>query len=166
MWFLFALLTTLAWGTADLFYKKGSDSNDPFSHIKIVIMVGFVMGIHGFWYMLTNQIDFSPFEIIRYFPVSLCYILSMTVGYIGLRYIELSISSPVQNSSGAVTAILLLIFFKQDLGALAITAIITISIGIFALAMLEKKKEDQENAINNVKVDKKYKDSIEDFMGA
>ena len=24
MWFLFALLTTLSWGIADLFYKKGA----------------------------------------------------------------------------------------------------------------------------------------------
>ena len=37
MWFLFALLTSLAWGSADLFYKKGSDSKDPFSHLKIVV---------------------------------------------------------------------------------------------------------------------------------
>ena len=120
MWFIFALFTTLAWGSADLFYKKGSDSNDKFSHLKIVIMVGLVMGIHGLWYMLSNDINFSPVQLIRYFPVSLCYILSMTIGYIGLRYIELSISSPVQNSSGAITAILLFIFFKQDLGWLEI----------------------------------------------
>lgn len=47
MWFIFALLTTLAWGSADLFYKKGSHPNDKFSHVKIVIMVGLIMGIHG-----------------------------------------------------------------------------------------------------------------------
>lgn len=157
MWFLFALVTTLAWGTADLFYKKGSDSDDKYSHIKIVIMVGLVMGLHGFCYMLFKNITFSPYQIIRYFPVSLCYILSMAIGYIGLRYIELSISSPVQNSSGVVTAILLFLFFRQNLGVLSIVAIIMISIGIFVLAVLEKKKEDQENALNHVKIEKKYK---------
>ncbi len=156
MWFLFALLTTFAWGTADLFYKKGSDSNDKYSHIKIVIMVGLVMGIHGFWYMLSNDLQFSLFQLVRYFPVSLCYILSMTIGYVGLRYIELSISSPIQNSSGVVTAILLFIFFKQDLSWLEIVAIMIISVSVFALAYLEKKKEDEELALNNVKVDRKY----------
>ena len=85
MWFIFALLTTLAWGSADLFYKKGSDPEDKFSHVKIVIMVGLIMGIHGLWYMFTNNIHFSPFQLIHYFPVSLCYILSMTIGYIVLR---------------------------------------------------------------------------------
>ncbi len=157
MWFIFALLTALAWGGADLFYKKGSDSNDKFSHIKIVIMVGLVMGIHGLWYMISNAIDFSPYQLVRYFPVSLCYILSMTIGYIGLRYIELSISSPVQNSSGAITAILLFIFFQQDLGWLEIIAIIIISTGVFAIALLEKKKEDEELASQNIKIDPKYK---------
>ena len=156
MWFLFALLTTLAWGCADLFYKKGSDPEDKFSHVKIVIMVGLIMGIHGLWYMFTNNIHFSPFQLIHYFPVSLCYILSMTIGYIGLRYIELSISSPIQNSSGAITAILLFIFFKQNLGWLEILAIMMISTGVFTLALLEKKKENKELASKGVKIDPKY----------
>lgn len=156
MWFVFALLTTLAWGSADLFYKKGSDSNDKFSHIKIVIMVGLVMGIHGFWYMLSNNLPFSPFQIIRYLPVSLCYILSMIIGYIGLRYIELSISSPIQNSSGAITAILLFLFFQQNLGWLEILAIILISTGVFALAVLEKRKEKEELVLKSVSIDPKY----------
>lgn len=157
MWFLFALLTTLAWGTADLFYKKGSDSNDKYSHIKIVIMVGLVMGIHGFWYMLSNQIDFSPDQMLRYLPVSLCYILSMVIGYIGLRYIELSISSPIQNSSGAVTAILLSIFFRQNLSFLAVLSIVIISVGILGIAILEKKKENAELRLHKETVDRKYK---------
>jgi len=157
MWFIFALFTTFAWGSADLFYKKGSDSNDKFSHVKIVIMVGLIMGIHSLWYMLSNDLHFSLFQMVRYFPVSLCYILSMTIGYIGLRYIELSISSPIQNSSGAVTVILLFIFFKQNLGWMEKLAIIIISTGVFSLALLEKKKENQELALKNVKIDPKYK---------
>ena len=40
-----------------------------------------------------------------YLPVSVLYILSMTLGYVGLRYIELSISSPICNSSGALVAV-------------------------------------------------------------
>lgn len=80
----------------------------------------------------------------------------MTIGYIGLRYIELSISSPIQNSSGAITAILLFIFFKQNLGWLEILAIMMISTGVFTLALLEKKKENKELASKGVKIDPKY----------
>ena len=112
MWLIFALLTTFSWAFADLFYKKGAVPDDKASHIKTVIMVGLVMGIHGFGYMLIKGVAFSPVYLVTYFPVSFMYILSMTIGYFGLRYIELSISSPVQNSSGAVTSILIFIFLR------------------------------------------------------
>lgn len=141
MWFLFALLTSLAWGSADLFYKKGSDSKDPFSHLKIVVMVGLVMGIHGTAYLLIQGLSFDPIDMIRYLPVSALYILSMAIGYFGLRYIELSIASPVQNSSGAVTAILLYLFFPHDLGWMDITGVAIITFGVVGLAILEKQEE-------------------------
>lgn len=141
MWFLFALLTSLAWGGADLFYKKGSDSHDPHSHLKIVVMVGLVMGIHGTAYLLIRGLSFDPMDMIRYLPVSALYILSMAIGYFGLRYIELSIASPVQNSSGAVTAILLYLFFPHDLGWVEIAGVAIITFGVVGLAVLEKQGE-------------------------
>lgn len=157
MWFLFAVLTTLSWGTADLFYKKGSDSNDKYSHVKIGIMVGIVMGIHSVIYMLTKGISFDPFDMVKYLPVSFFYILSMLVGYWGLRYIELSISSPVQNSSGAITAIALILIFPQQLGALNILGIVLITGGVVGLAVLEKKLQTAALKAENVSVDPKYK---------
>lgn len=156
MWFIFALLTTLSWGAADLFYKKGSDTSDKFSHLKIGIMVGFVMGIHGVCYMLMEEITFGPFDIIKYLPVSAFYILSMLVGYFGLRYIELSISSPVQNSSGAITAIVLFILFPHELGLLNIIGIVTISAGVIGLAILERQIQTAALKKDNVTIPPKY----------
>ena len=43
MWFIFALITLFAWGGADLFYKKGADEDDKYSHLKTSMMVGLVM---------------------------------------------------------------------------------------------------------------------------
>lgn len=157
MWFfLFAVLTTLSWGIADLFYKKGADNHDRYSPLKIGILVGFVMGIHGLFYMLIKGITFNPFDMVKYLPVSFFYILSMMIGYWGLRYIELSISSPVQNSSGAVTAIALIILFPQQLTALEFMGILLITGGVIGLAILEKKL--QRNALNadNIPIDPKY----------
>jgi len=160
MWFLFALLTTLSWGAADLFYKKGSDSNDKYSHIKIGIMVGIVMGIHGALYMVINGITFDPLDIVKYLPVSFFYILSMLIGYLGLRYIELSISSPVQNSSGAITAIALIILFPEQLGVIDITGIVLITGGVIGLAILEKKLQNAALKADNIAVDPKYQISL------
>ncbi|MFS0784519.1 EamA family transporter [Bacillus sp. 1P06AnD] len=156
MWFFFSLLTAFSWGAADLFYKKGTDSNDQYSHIKIVIMVGLVMGIHATAYMLIKGLSFNPMDMVNYLPVSALYILSMAIGYIGLRYIELSIASPVQNSSGAVTAILLFIFFTHEIGAVEIAGLIMITFGIIAIAILEKKAENAALKASSEKIDKKY----------
>ncbi|MUV36381.1 hypothetical protein JNUCC1_00183 [Lentibacillus sp. JNUCC-1] len=156
MWFVFSLLTAFAWGGANLFYKKGSDPDDKLSHLKIVVMVGLVMGIHAVLYMLIKDVAFDPFDIVRYFPVSFLYILSMTIGYIGLRYIELSIAAPVQNSSGAVSAILLFIFFPRELHMLDIAGVIIVTAGVIGLAALEKQDEVEAMQKVSGSVDKKY----------
>lgn len=156
MWFIFSILAALAWGGANLFYKKGTDSNDKYSHLKIVIMVGLVMGIHAVSYMTIKGIVFDPFDMIRYLPVSALYILSMTIGFIGLRYIELSIAAPVQNSSGAVTAILLFIFFPRELSFLDIAGVAIVTIGVFGLAILESKSDTAALQAQNKIIEKKY----------
>lgn len=156
MWFIFALLTTFSWGVADLFYKKGASSNDKYSHFKTAIMVGLVMGIHGLLHMLINDITFDPMDLIRYLPVSAFYILSMVIGYLGLRYIELSISSPVQNSSGAITAIILIILFPRKLDMLTILSILIITAGVVGLAVLEKKAQTQAMKTDDVIINPKY----------
>lgn len=159
MWFVFSLLAAFTWGGANLFYKKGSDIEDSNSHLKIVMMVGFVMGVHAILYIILKGIAFDPFDMIRYFPVSAMYILSMTIGFIGLRYIELSIAAPVQNSSGAVAAILLYIFFPRQLSIFDIIGVIVVTIGVIGLAMFEKEAET-ESLTKDKKIDSKYQLSV------
>ena len=71
------------------------------------------MGIHATIYMIVKRIDFNIIEIIKYLPVSLLYIISMVIGYKGLKYLELSIASPIQNCSGVITAIYFYYFLKK-----------------------------------------------------
>ena len=74
--------------------------------------------------------------IMTYLPVSLLYIISMAMGYIGLRYIELSISSPICNASGAVVAVLYLCFGGLDedltggMRVMALAAVASLSLGV------------------------------------
>lgn len=160
MWFIAALLTAIAWGAANLFYKKGSQPTDRFSHLKIVTMVGFVMGIHAFIYLFIIDFNYNPIDMLRYLPVSALYIVSMTIGYIGLRYIELSIAAPVQNSAGAVSAILLFIFFPREMHILDVSAVIIITAGVIGLAIIEKQIEDRIRQLEGYKVNPKYQISI------
>ncbi len=142
MWFLFALLTMIAWGTADLFYKKGANEKERFSHLKTSIMVGLVMGIHAVCTLIFGDIGYDFINLLKYLPVSSMYILSMTVGYFGLRYLDLSISSPIQNSSGIVVTILCFFFLNQKIEGLPTwLAMILICGGVLALGFLEKHDE-------------------------
>ena len=152
MWFIFTLITFLCWGIADLFYKLGN--KEEYSHIKTGIIVGLVMGIHALIHLILNRVSIIIMDIIKYLPISLCYISSMVIGYKGLRYLELSISSPIQNTSGVITSILLVIFFKEVLELPVIIAFILIFIGILILSLIElkdNKKERIEYKKNNTK---------------
>ncbi len=143
MWFVFALLTMLAWGTADLFYKKGADDKERYSHLKTSIMVGLVMGVHAVGMLLFTDIHYDFRNLLIYLPVSAMYILSMTVGYFGLRYLDLSISSPIQNSSGiVVTALCFFVLGQRIEGIPTWVGTILIAGGVLALGFLEKHDED------------------------
>lgn len=157
MWFLFAIVSVLAWGTADLFYKKGSDPKDKYSYLKIVIMVGAVMGIHAMYVLLTSGVVYEPRNMITYLPVSGLYILSMAVGYAGLRFLELSISSPVQNSSGAISGLLTFIFLGQSMTGIQFFAVGLITVGVILLSVFEQRFAEAERKENKEMVDRKYK---------
>ena len=154
MWFIYALATTLLWGAADLFYKKGADPHEKHSHLLTSVAVGIVMGAHALFMLLTGGIDYNPINILIYAPVSLCYILSMVIGYLGLRYLELSISSPIQNASGAVSCILCLVVLQQIPDLYSGIAIVIICAGVFLLGWLERTK-----AKDVAPEDKKYSKS-------
>lgn len=153
MWLIFALITFAAWGAADLFYKKGAVESERYSHLKTTVMVGVVMGVVAIGTIFFNDIGYDPVNLLIYLPVSAMYILSMTVGYFGLRYLELSISSPIQNASGAVSCLIMMAVLRELPSTVEGIAVIIITFGVIMLGVFEKKKEDAFIAENN----KKYK---------
>lgn len=158
-WFILSLIAILFWSGSDLFSKMGSKPDDKYSHWKMVMAVGLVMGVHAI-FMLATGTPFSPRDIITYLPASFCYILSMVIGYVGLRYIELSISSPVCNSSGAVTALLCFFLLGQTMGGLQLFGVALVCIGVFALSVIEKRKDDALRAAEGVSPDAKHSRSV------
>ncbi len=152
-WFIFALITFFSWGIADLFYKKGSTEAEKYSHLKTSIMVGFVMGLVAIGTIFLRDIEYDPINLLIYLPVSLMYILSMTVGYFGLRYLELSVSSPIQNASGAVSCIIMMLVLRQLPTVIEMIAVVLITVGVIFLGVFEKEKEDNYEE----QTQKKYK---------
>ncbi|MEG0914051.1 MAG: EamA family transporter [Oscillospiraceae bacterium] len=156
MWFLFTVCTILAWSGSDLFSKMGSKPSDKLSHWKMVIAVGAVMGVHAIWQLTAMGIDYDFINIIKYLPVSALYIISMVFGYAGLRYIELSLSSPICNSSGALVALMCFLFLGQRMSAAQFIAVALICAGILALGILEKRDADRERLSSGIVPDSKY----------
>lgn len=143
MWFIFALFTTAIWGLAELFYKKGAVPNEKYSHLKTCIFVGLVMGMHAIYVLLTSHIQYDFRNILVYLPVSFLYIFSMTLSFFGMKYIEESISDPIENTSGAITSILCFFILGQAISKLSILGITLIVIGILMIGFLEMKSDSQ-----------------------
>ena len=155
MWFWLSIITLICWSGSDLFSKIGCrDAEDKYSHLKMVMAVGVVMGLHAMYEIFVGGTEISLGIIMTYLPVSLLYIGSMAMGYLGLRYIELSISSPICNSSGALVAVMTLFMVGfSEYSPLALAAIALVCIGAIGLGVVdyvedEQMREERQKASN------------------
>ena len=146
MWFWLSLTALIFWSGSDLFSKIGcQDSSDRYSHLKMVSAVGIVMGLHAGWQILFGGVALTGQVLLTYLPVSLLYILSMALGYFGLRFIELSISCPICNSFGAVAAILIFAFGGlAGTSAVELIAVALVCAGVVLLGAVESREDAEE----------------------
>ena len=140
-WLFFSIATALLWGTAELFYKKGARPDEKYSHLKICVWVGIVMGLHAVFTLLTQDIGYNPVNLIRYLPVSLFYIISMAFSYFGMRFLEESISDPIENTAGVLCVVLFAVFMKDEFSVLTWVAVAIIAFGVVGVGYLENKGE-------------------------
>ena len=107
-------------------------------------------------FIFIGGVDISFDVLLRYLPVSLLYIGSMTLGYVGLRYIELSVSSPICNSSGALVAITSLIAFGVSMNGYQIAAVALVCIGVIGIGFVEYFEDDELRAARQDKSNYRY----------
>lgn len=186
MYFIFALIALLCWSGSDLFSKKGTNEKDPNSHWKVVFAVGLIMGIHFLITLIGGAIidanwgvdnvpkfvaslfytDFRFLDFIYYLPVAGLYILAMVLGYIGLRYIELSVSSPICNCSGSLALILCVLIFPLigaeaiELDAFSIIGVIAITLGIIGIGVVDSKENLELKELRRQASNRKYTKSF------
>ena len=162
MWFCFAIIALICWSGSDLFSKIGcQDGRDKYSHLKMVMAVGLVMGLHAAYEIFVGGVEISWQVILTYLPVSALYIVSMAIGYLGLRYIELSISSPICNSSGAIVAILCIC--TAGLGSVngwQLAAMVLVCVGVIGLGVVQMTEDDALRAARMEKENIKYTKSL------
>ncbi len=159
MWFWFSIIALICWSGSDLFSKIGcADKSDKYSHFKMVTAVGIVMGIHALYEIFVSGVPIDFTSLLKYLPVSALYILSMTIGYVGLRYIELSVSSPICNSSGAIVAVLC-IMMGDRLAIPQYIAVALVCIGVIGLGFVEAREDDELRKQRQEKANYKYSKS-------
>ncbi len=160
MWFWLSIIALFCWSGSDLFSKIGcADKSDKYSHFKMVTAVGVVMGIHALFEIFVSGVPIDFPSLLKYLPVSALYILSMTIGYVGLRYIELSVSSPICNSSGAIVSILCIVALGDRFDVPVYIAIALICAGVIGLGFVEAKEDDELRRLRQEKANYKYSKS-------
>ena len=140
-WLYFSIATALLWGIAELFYKKGARPDEKYSHLKICVWVGVVMGAHAIFTLLTQDIHYNPVNLLIYLPVSLFYIISMAFSYFGMRFLEESISDPIENTAGVICTLLFVIFMGETISAFTWFSIIVITVGVVGVGFVENRGE-------------------------
>ena len=140
-WLFFSVATALLWGTAELFYKKGAQPDEKYSHLKICVWVGIVMGAHAIFTLLTQDIGYNPQNLLVYLPVSAFYIISMAFSYFGMRFLEESISDPIENTAGVICVLLFAIFMGDEFSLLTWIAVGIITVGVVGVSFLENNGE-------------------------
>ncbi len=157
-WFWFSIIALLCWSGSDFFSKLGCrDARDKYSHFKMVTAVGVVMGLHAAYEIFIGGVAIDLNTILTYLPVSLLYILSMAMGYIGLRYIELSISSPICNASGALVAVVAIISGTADpMSWPQYLAIALACAGVIGLGFVEAREDEELRAARQEASNYKY----------
>ena len=157
-WFILSVIALLCWSGSDFFSKIGCrDASDKYSQNKMVMAVGLVMGLHAAYEIFVGGVEISWQIIWTYLPVSLLYIGSMTLGYVGLRYIELSISSPICNASGALVAIIAIITGTADpMEWPQYLAIALAAAGVIGLGFVEANEDEELRAARQEASNFKY----------
>ncbi len=180
--FICSLVAMLCWSGSDIFSKIGSEQKDKSSEWKVIFAVGVIMGLHavitligGYCFNLENSADwvkslfyttFKPMDFVRYAPIAFVYLLAIVIGYVGLRYIELSVSSPICNSSGSLALVICLIFGLASFEGgtlevvLSIVGVLLVTLGIVGLGVVEYHENDEARMLRQEKANRKYTKSF------
>ena len=162
MWFTYSVIALLCWSGSDLFSKIGCrNPNAKYSHLKMVMAVGLVMGLHAAYELIFAGTELHLDIVLAYLPVAALYIASMALGYLGLRYIELSISSPICNASGALTALTgFIVFGMRDTPWIMPVAVALVCAGVIGLGVVEHLEDPAARLKRQEKSNYKYAKSF------
>ena len=162
MWFILTIAAMFLWGCADVFYKLSMDNDNPDSYLEVAVTLGLIMGLLVPILTPFSESGLPLMQVMRenllFMLVPIGYGVSMLYSNIGLKYLEVSIFSPLQNASGAFPVIILTIYYLvmgrsqslwQEVSSLDMAGTVLIICGIIALSY-------EEQRLAGIKIDRKH----------
>ena len=153
---MLTLSCILLWGITDILLKKSLDYSDSLSQYKTFIWIGLVAALSGaiatfFSDTLLDSIRMLT-DNLYLIPVTVFYVVAMFFGLLGAKHLDASVVSPLENIDGAITAIILYIFFfftgrshvTDSVGIVEIIGTVAITAGVVLLGIQEQKLSKQE----------------------
>ena len=163
-WLLLTLSSIILWGITDILNKKSLDYNDPLSQYKAFVWIGMVMGFAGAIMAICSDTLRDSIMMVKdnlyLIPLCIFYALTLFLGLLGAKHLDASVVSPLENIDGAITAIILYMFFfltgkshvTDSIGIMDIIGTVAITTGVIFLGIQEHKLSKQEM---NLEEDKK-----------
>ena len=150
-WFLFSLACIVLWGISDVLFKAATDYEDPLSHYKSFVWIGIIMAMAGGVMSAWSETLSGSIQVVKenlyLIPLTIVYALTLFFGLLGIKYLDISVVTLMENIDGAMAAIILVIYFlltgtwdaANSLNALDIVATVVIVIGVIMLGFQEQK---------------------------
>ena len=163
-WLLLIFSCIILWGITDILYKKSLDYNDSLSQYKAFVWIGMVMGLAGAIMAICSDTLRDSIMMVKdnlyLIPLCIFYALTLFFGLLGAKHLDASVVSPLENIDGAITAIILYMFFfltgrnhvTASIGIMDIIGTVAITTGVIFLGIQEHKLSKQEM---NLEEDKK-----------
>ena len=167
IWLILTVSAIILWGTTDIFLKKSLDYFDSLSQYKTFIWIGVVATLSGAVAALSSDTLLDSIKMLAdnlyLIPVTVFYVVAMFFGLLGAKHLDASVVSPLENIDGAITAIILYVFFfftgrshiTDSIGIVEMIGTAAITIGVILLGIQEHKLSKQE--INFDKDKKKHR---------
>ena len=157
IWIMMTVASVMLWGLADMISKKGTELEDPYSHIRFVICTGVVMLVFLPFFRAFSESGDSTLKLLADYPafflITLAYAISLLFSFFSFRHIEASVSSPLCNTSAAMIVLMLLGYYLisgqgREIGELLtplnITASILVCVGVVAIGMVRSAEEKEK----------------------
>ena len=156
IWLILTLACIILWGVTDILLKKSLSYTDPLSQYKTFIWIGLVTAPVSVVMAICSDTLLDSIRIIAnnpyIIPVNIFYVVATFFGLLGAKYLDASVVSPLENIDGAITAIILYLFFlftgrsnvTDSIGAVDIIGTVAITTGVILLGIQEQKLSRQE----------------------